>query len=494
VPIPTPTPRLRVRIPALLTVAASLALGGCTDDGGQASVSDTISDTTSDAAPGSTADATPDAAPDDAPDASPPVDCTTLGRSPGDNDASCGGCVGDVSAAFVPVACAGPVGEFDCALMAPESGDLGFWCERQPGLCTFAGAACEQGCLEPLWLRFDLGTAETVGRMLFRSDWWNKRPDAFEVWVSDSAELPPGRGATLVYSGRAQTAPWQCVNGDPCTPDDPAECCPGGVGSTQVVAEGMLVSRNDVAQFFNNNVAGRFVWFQVNTFQMPPQVYIIDLMFERSSCLPPAGPVCDGACAPGVECTEVAGAPVCGPCPGGTTGDGVVCTEVDGCAVSPCFPGVDCTDVPAPGEGAVCGRCPAGTSGDGFNCAPDVCEPGCADWQVCSGGTCFARNCADDSGCPGAACFLGQCTTDSCQDRCTRSFGGGHTWECVSSTCRILDCLDSGSCGGGQVCLSNPENERGTFDQYCISAGSTPCPGGCAGFQLCSASSERCIP
>jgi len=50
------------------------------------------------------------------------------------------------------------------------------------------------------------------------------------------------------------------------------------------------------------------------------------------------------------------------------TGPGGQCEEVDGCLRAPCFPGVECTDVKAPGEGRECGLCPPLTTGDGAIC------------------------------------------------------------------------------------------------------------------------------
>ena len=43
-------------------------------------------------------------------------------------------------------------------------------------------------------------------------------------------------------------------------------------------------------------------------------------------------------------------------------------SDVDGCDEISCYEGVDCFDVPAPGEGAMCGPCPMGFSGDGQKC------------------------------------------------------------------------------------------------------------------------------
>ncbi|KAK3283827.1 hypothetical protein CYMTET_8493 [Cymbomonas tetramitiformis] len=65
----------------------------------------------------------------------------------------------------------------------------------------------------------------------------------------------------------------------------------------------------------------------------------------------------------------------CGPCPAGFTGSGETgCVDTDGCAQSPCFTGVQCTDVKAPGDGHVCTyeglewRCPEGYKGNGMEC------------------------------------------------------------------------------------------------------------------------------
>ncbi|KAK3257979.1 hypothetical protein CYMTET_32952 [Cymbomonas tetramitiformis] len=78
-----------------------------------------------------------------------------------------------------------------------------------------------------------------------------------------------------------------------------------------------------------------------------------------------------GGCDPLVACTDndVTGYADCGPCPAGYAGTGdTACVDADGCALEPCFPGVECADVAAPGEGRVCGSCPEGFLGDGGLC------------------------------------------------------------------------------------------------------------------------------
>jgi hypothetical protein len=55
-------------------------------------------------------------------------------------------------------------------------------------------------------------------------------------------------------------------------------------------------------------------------------------------------------------------------CNTGWEGDGTSCSDIDGCILEPCFPGVVCNDVPAPGTGRTCLECPPGYEGDGEDC------------------------------------------------------------------------------------------------------------------------------
>ena len=52
-------------------------------------------------------------------------------------------------------------------------------------------------------------------------------------------------------------------------------------------------------------------------------------------------------------------------------GKGFACSDVDGCLRTPCFAGVTCTDVRAPGVGSTCGSCPSGYTGDGAKTTVD---------------------------------------------------------------------------------------------------------------------------
>ncbi len=48
-------------------------------------------------------------------------------------------------------------------------------------------------------------------------------------------------------------------------------------------------------------------------------------------------------------------------------GNGIYCSNTDPCSPNPCYPGVECTLKPAPGDFS-CGLCPDGHYGDGLNC------------------------------------------------------------------------------------------------------------------------------
>ncbi|KAK3283545.1 hypothetical protein CYMTET_8760 [Cymbomonas tetramitiformis] len=79
----------------------------------------------------------------------------------------------------------------------------------------------------------------------------------------------------------------------------------------------------------------------------------------------------NGNCDPLSNCSvnALTGSAQCGACPVGYSGTGdTKCVDTDGCALEPCFPGVECADVAAPGEGRTCGSCPEGYRGSGVSC------------------------------------------------------------------------------------------------------------------------------
>lgn len=105
---------------------------------------------------------------------------------------------------------------FDC----DDNGESSF--------CDY-GRGCDNGCIRDFWIQFDLGAPRHVHRLRYMADWWNKRPDDWELWVSDDPTVTPESGATMVTSGVGHAADWKCVQGAPC--DDlsiPDECCPDG--------------------------------------------------------------------------------------------------------------------------------------------------------------------------------------------------------------------------------------------------------------------------
>ncbi|XP_023932116.1 uncharacterized protein LOC106156983 [Lingula anatina] len=103
-----------------------------------------------------------------------------------------------------------------------------------------------------------------------------------------------------------------------------------------------------------------------------------------------------GTCKFNIESTDLFTEVPC-ECPSGREGN--YCErDIDGCADNPCFTGVACVDVAAPGTGFQCGPCPLGLVGDGSVCSdedeclktPSPCAQSCSNLPgsyQCSCGT-----------------------------------------------------------------------------------------------------------
>ncbi|KAK3281937.1 hypothetical protein CYMTET_10302 [Cymbomonas tetramitiformis] len=194
----------------------------------------------------------------------------------------------------------------------------------------------------------------------------------------------------------------------------------------------------------------------------------------------------NGGCSTQVECTidmVLFEGAVCGDCPPGFVDvhrDGSVCVDEDGCITDPCFPGVLCTDIPAPGQGRRCGPCPPGYTGDGATCA-DVDE--CASEARPPYGGCFR----DEGAGVVTACTNTVRSMDSPKGRecgpCPDGYKGSGETECVwSVTCaeRNGGCWAgsgdysewSATCtdieGGGTVCGQCPTGFAGSGDSGCV--------------------------
>ncbi|KAK3286035.1 hypothetical protein CYMTET_6381 [Cymbomonas tetramitiformis] len=208
----------------------------------------------------------------------------------------------------------------------------------------------------------------------------------------------------------------------------------------------------------------------------------------------------NGGCDDLVECSEDAegSRPSCGPCPEGMSGTGATkCSEIDGCAREPCFEGVGCTDVPAPGVGAVCGECPEGFTGNGRTCEVDLCAASPPPCSVAPRVTCtnlFIKASVACGPCPAGSIGGGSVCTDvdecavnnggchyltKCKNEegrrptcgtCPEGYAGsGYTGCRVQVACdvenggcdRLVSCTDSAVDGGTPTCGSCPEGYRG---------------------------------
>ncbi len=329
---------------------------------------------------------------------------------------------------------------------APTGGALAFVCEAGEN-----SAGCVDGAIQNADIGYAFDSAVTLSSVRLLSDWWSKRPTTWEVWTSDSLDVTPDSGATLVASAAARVAPWQCVTGEACDDNTPDHCCPDGRDQAQRIDEGALLAKYDQVSFAATEAS--VWWVRATSSASGSSLLFMETEFRSPQCDTADACAANPCFSDEVTCTNTAEGYICGACPSGLEGDGESCSEADGCASNPCFAGVTCTDVPAPGTGATCGPCPTGFTGNGRSCTP-IPEP----------------DCVIDSDCGSAA-----------SDQCS----GGR--------CIIRECSRNSDCDTGQNCVSvetNPLNG----EYRCQSAGSSPCGVECRSDQFCSDAADRCAP
>lgn len=140
---------------------------------------------------------------------------------------------------------------------------------------------------------FDLFRRYYVNRLRFLSDWYNKRPGAWDLLASDD-----GVHFSLVMTARSNHAPWKCVQDEVCTEAVPEVCCPGG--SLQDTASvGETYPKWDDFRF--TGAVARYWRFRINTTDSPKNLTMYELELYGNDCL---GSRCEvSPCETGV-CTE----------------------------------------------------------------------------------------------------------------------------------------------------------------------------------------------
>uniref|UniRef100_A0A8C4RBG3 Mucin-like protein n=1 Tax=Eptatretus burgeri TaxID=7764 RepID=A0A8C4RBG3_EPTBU len=111
--------------------------------------------------------------------------------------------------------------------------------------------------------------------------------------------------------------------------------------------------------------------------------------------------------------------------------------DLNPCENNPCFPGVNCIDIPAPSLDFKCGSCPDGLSGNGSKCFD-----------------------------------FDECLHNPCEQRCDNIHGG---YNCSCDAGYIVDpsnrsrCVDVDECENSQLCVENAvcTNLRGTYTCTC---------------------------
>jgi hypothetical protein len=123
----------------------------------------------------------------------------------------------------------------------------------------------------------DLGARRFVDRLRFLSDWWAKRPGTWELWASDN-----NKQFSLVVQGRSNKAPWKCVHGDPCGPEVPSECCPGGSQQDTTTVGAMYPKWDDVGF---TGVVARYWRFRIKATDDTKSLIMRELELFGHSCL-----------------------------------------------------------------------------------------------------------------------------------------------------------------------------------------------------------------
>ena len=151
-------------------------------------------------------------------------------------------------------------------------------CETDPGVDGCSGTVVENADV-----LFDFGAPVSMAGVRFLSDWHIKRPDVYEVWVSDDASDLPGAGATLVATGQGKENPWQCVAYEECDYWTPDACCPNGRDKAQdTTAVGEHHPKHDILAFAPT--MGQYWHFRVVNSKDAPRLSLVDLEFLESSC------------------------------------------------------------------------------------------------------------------------------------------------------------------------------------------------------------------
>ncbi|XP_076810629.1 uncharacterized protein LOC143453253 isoform X3 [Clavelina lepadiformis] len=178
--------------------------------------------------------------------------------------------------------------------------------------------------------------------------------------------------------------------------------------------------------------------------------------------------------------------------------DGLYCDEDFNPCLSepPCYDGVECTDVPAPGSGYECGACPSGSTGDGVFCSVDAClskpcEQLCQsifERFACSCEDGYVINASNNTLCDDVnECDVGTAICDLTTTTCNNT-EGSYVCECESGfipgPSSNTSCVDRNECDLGVDSCSLP-------GQVCNNTfGGFRCD--CAGGYEPSATSDSC--
>ena len=349
--------------------------------------------------------------------------------------------------------------------------------------CATTGPGCVGTAVTGYWFGVALPTQRAVTELRFRSDWWRKRPAAWELWASDDATVTPDSGASVVAIGEGRPAPWECVTGEPCDDDAvPEECCPDGRGQPQRVPEGAHIAKWDVHPVMETRA--QFFYFRVASTVQTDELVLEGLELVGHDCPatggyypppgcevygvgPAAGCPADAWCAPGMgPDLATAGCAPIGPQALGDQCARGPCSDTEPCREFQCGAGLVCTsDVGYEACTLPCdplnpaAACPAGAS----TCVPATSGDATLPWGGCEADPCqvpFGHGeCPSGSWCNpflGGAPSPGHCApvgTAAPADRCDGATPCAENATCLLGRCATL-CDTTGAVSGAPTCTS----------------------------------------
>lgn len=187
---------------------------------------------------------------------------------------------------LTPTACS--IDGLDCRGLFDDTWEFNPSCSNDSPVCERDGGECANGCIR-FAIDLDMGREVRLDELLWRADWWTKRPERVIVQVSDA---PSYFNAETVAELTGVEAPYQCVAGEPCADNVPNDCCLDGRDQPQRLADGDPRSLLDIHPVENVGF-GQYWRIIVDSTYFESELNLSWMQTRGDTC--PGGLACDPA-------------------------------------------------------------------------------------------------------------------------------------------------------------------------------------------------------